>query len=260
MNWYYVQDSDRVGPVDDAELERLAAAGRIQPETLVWNETLPGWTPLHVARPGFPSAPPPTYVETGREGPAVAPLSVCSRCGNAFPPDQLMSFEGKSVCVQCKPLFLARLREGVPEPGRLEYAGLWVRFGAKFVDGLILGASYFLVALLLLPSMTARAGPRRGSPDAFLLPCLIQVAFYGLSAVYYTWFIGRYGATPGKMALKLRVVMADGSPVPYKVAAGRFFSELLSALLLYIGYLLAAFDEEKRTLHDRTCNPRVIRA
>src|SRR5262245_32927131 len=238
MNWYYVQDSDRVGPVDDGELDRLVAAGRIHPETLVWNETLPGWTPLRDARPGSPPPPPTPNFGAPQESPGAAPLSVCSQCGRTFPSDQLMSFEGKPVCVQCKPLFLARLREGVPEPGRLEYAGFGVRLGAKFVDGLILGACYFLLALLLLPSMMARTGPRRGSdPASLFFPCLVQLGFYGLSAVYYIWFVGRYGATPGKMALKLKVVMADGRPVSYKVAAGRFFSELLSAIILYIGYL-----------------------
>jgi uncharacterized RDD family membrane protein YckC len=61
------------------------------------------------------------------------------------------------------------------------------------------------------------------------------------------------------MALKLRVVRADGSPVGYGLAAGRYLSKILSALILLIGYIMAAFDEQKRALHDRICDTRVVR-
>ena len=34
---------------------------------------------------------------------------------------------------------------------------------------------------------------------------------------------------------------------------------MLSGLLLNIGYLIAAFDEEKRAMHDHMCDTRVIK-
>jgi uncharacterized RDD family membrane protein YckC len=30
-------------------------------------------------------------------------------------------------------------------------------------------------------------------------------------------------------------------------------------MILLIGYIMAAFDEEKRALHDRICSTRVVR-
>jgi uncharacterized RDD family membrane protein YckC len=260
MHWYYLQDSNRVGPVDEAQFEQLVAAGTIQPETLVWNERLTEWTTLREVRPAAGAAVP----ASGAGHPAAEAaesLATCSQCGNAFSRDLLMPFEGKMVCVNCKPSFLARLREGVPVAGRLAYAGFWPRFGAKFLDGLIMAVVYFILALLLLPSLMPRMTGRTSPADAsyFLGSCLIQLAFYGLGAVYYVLFVGRYGATPGKMALKLKIVKADGSPVSYALALGRFFAEILSALILYVGYIMAAFDEEKRALHDRICNTRVVR-
>ena len=75
----------------------------------------------------------------------------------------------------------------------------------------------------------------------------------------WSGFIGRYGATLGKMALGLRVVTSEGAPVTYARALGRYFAKLLSAFLCGIGYLLAAFDEQKRALHDRICDTRVVR-
>lgn len=40
MLWYYAQNNERKGPVDDAEIRRLAAAGILHPEDLVWNQTM----------------------------------------------------------------------------------------------------------------------------------------------------------------------------------------------------------------------------
>jgi hypothetical protein len=38
MQWYYVSGGQAVGPVNEAELQRLAAQGIIVPATLVWHE------------------------------------------------------------------------------------------------------------------------------------------------------------------------------------------------------------------------------
>jgi uncharacterized RDD family membrane protein YckC len=82
---------------------------------------------------------------------------------------------------------------------------------------------------------------------------------FALQIAYSVWMHGKFGATVGKMACGLRLVRANGTPVSYGLATGRFFAEFLSALLIYIGYIMAGFDEEKRTLHDRICNTRVIK-
>jgi hypothetical protein len=42
------------------------------------------------------------------------------------------------------------------------------------------------------------------------------------------------------------------------LSVGRYFAKMLSSLTLLIGYIIAAFDEEKRSLHDRICNTRVV--
>ena len=62
------------------------------------------------------------------------------------------------------------------------------------------------------------------------------------------------------MACKLEVIRADGEPMTYGRGAARYLGEVLSKLTLGIGYLLVLFDEkEKRALHDRICDTRVVR-
>ncbi|MGD9371632.1 MAG: RDD family protein, partial [Desulfobacterales bacterium] len=90
------------------------------------------------------------------------------------------------------------------------------------------------------------------------IPVLILLQ-YAIPAAYDTWFVGKYGATPGKMACKLKVVVADRSRVSFLRAFGRHFAKWLSSMILLIGFIMAAFDDEKRTLHDRVCETRVIR-
>jgi len=164
------------------------------------------------------------------------------------------------ICAACKPAYVQRLRQGVGRPGTLRYGGFWLRGLAQFVDGLILvvpGIVLFFVAFLPLLS-TIDQGEEAVAVVA-LYANLIELVGILLSLAYTVFFWGRYGATPGKMVCGLRVVRPDGSRITYLRALARYFANLLSQVLLYVGYLMAAFDREKRSLHDRLCDTRVIR-
>jgi uncharacterized RDD family membrane protein YckC len=60
------------------------------------------------------------------------------------------------------------------------------------------------------------------------------------------------------MVCKIHIVTGSGEKVTYARATGRVFAEMLSGLICNIGYLIAAFDSEKRALHDHICNTRVV--
>jgi uncharacterized RDD family membrane protein YckC len=61
------------------------------------------------------------------------------------------------------------------------------------------------------------------------------------------------------MACRLKVVTPEGNPISYGRALGRALASILSGMICAIGYIMAAFDEEKRSLHDRICNTRVVK-
>jgi uncharacterized RDD family membrane protein YckC len=174
----------------------------------------------------------------------------CSECGMVYFDDELIQFGDALVCGKCKPLFVQKLKEGVTVAGEMVYAGFWIRLGAKFIDGIILGIAGF--ALGFLGSFIVR--------HAVVATVLENVLSFALSVAYATYFTGAYSATPGKMACGLKVVRSDGEKVNYARACGRVFAEFVSSLTLTIGYIMAAFDEEKRALHDRICDTRVIKA
>ncbi len=62
------------------------------------------------------------------------------------------------------------------------------------------------------------------------------------------------------MALRIKVIRASGEDVSY----GRAFlrevpGKFLSGILLGIGYLMVAFDDQKQGLHDRIADTYVIK-
>lgn len=77
------------------------------------------------------------------------------------------------------------------------------------------------------------------------------------------WSMGfestRWHATPGKHALDLVVVSADGKPLTTGHALQRFLAASLSWLTLNVGHAMAALPPKHLTLHDRISDTRVLR-
>jgi uncharacterized RDD family membrane protein YckC len=189
---------------------------------------------------------------------AVTGEAVCQECGKSFSPSDMMRYGNLWVCAGCKPVFVQKLKEGHSMPGVMEYAGFWIRFGAKLIDGVILGV--VTLAIGMTGGFLTSGGGTVDLGGLILFQVVLVFFQYVVAAVYATWFVGKYDATPGKMVCKLRVVTEDGGKVSYARACGRHFAEYLSGMILAIGYLMAAFDQERRTLHDRICSTRVVRA
>ncbi|MGL9757538.1 MAG: RDD family protein [Wolbachia sp.] len=77
------------------------------------------------------------------------------------------------------------------------------------------------------------------------------------SYVAYMWI--RFGATPGKLLLGLRVVNAQTfEKLTLKQAIKRFFSFILSTAPLFLGFIWASFDKRCQTWHDKIANTVVV--
>jgi uncharacterized RDD family membrane protein YckC len=249
MSWYYAENNERRGPVEDAAFQSLVTAGTIKSDTLVWREGMAEWQPYSQMATAASAVSAPVASPLAAGGVVNSSAAACSQCGRLFPADDMVSYEGSYICAECKPLFFQKIKEGASVPGQREYAGFWIRFGAKFVDGIILNIINQMLGLII----------RLAVKDVQVAAIATAVLGLGVQAAYVIYFIGKNGATPGKMACKLEVIRADGSPMTYGRATGRFFAEFLSGLTIGIGYIMAAFDEEKRALHDRICDTRVVR-
>ena len=253
MEWFYATSKDPIGPISEEEFQNLAKQGKITPKTLVWNSTMTDWKPYSDVFGG-------SAEQTAESAAAPVPVSegtACSECGRTFPRDDMIRFGESWVCGGCKSVFVQKLKEGVNVAGAWEYGGFWIRFGAKIIDGIAIGVIQWCISFAIGIVVGVSSSPTPGGMTTFVI--MSNIFNIGIAATYTTWFLGRFAATPGKMALGLKVIMADGDKVSYMRAFGRHFSEILSGILLCIGYLMAAFDDEKRTLHDRICDTRVVK-
>lgn len=145
------------------------------------------------------------------------------------------------------------------------YGGFWKRFGALIIDGILL----FVIAMILGLVLPVHAS---------------QWVMFAVSAGYYIFMHGQYGATCGKMALNMRVRKRDGSDIDFAIAAMRYSPFLVFGLgtlflqppagvapgpvasmwgLVQLLFLIASViilvaNAQKRTIHDMLAGTVVV--
>ena len=268
MKWYYAEGGKQIGPVEESALDDLVRQGVVRDDTLVWREGMAAWQ-RHAAVRGSsnpsPAAPPIVPAASMAASAAVpgGEVRYCSECGRAVPASQLTSYGDVSVCAQCQPAYSQRMT------GRRHFGGFWIRFLAVIIDAIIIAIVSTIIRLPLTLMGIGVVGSgfgRNPDPNQVLaalpaLMSLIGLSFLinmGLTLAYDVYFLTTKGATPGKMALGLKVTRADGGPISAGLAIGRYFAKFLSSITLCIGFIIAAFDGEKRSLHDHICGTRVV--
>lgn len=189
-------------------------------------------------------------------------LVYCSQCGRGCTPAEVVVLGGAPLCAHCKPIYLRKLQDGAL-PGAMRYKGFWIRALELLVDGLLLDAVCFPVLLaVMVPVFRAAVAGQQMTVTAMgnfsREIILFDSIFFVLFIVYNTLMLGRFGATVGDMVIGAVVVRPEGGRISYAQALGRTLMKEVSGLILCIGYLIAAFDEQKRTLHDRVAGTVVI--
>jgi len=211
MSWHYSHEGKQIGPISEAEFEASVKSGVIHGDTLVWKEGFPEWTKY-------------SEISLGAGGVALASVARCVECGGEFSQDEMVNFAGAWVCAACKPQYVQKIREGVNVGGDVVYAGFWVRVGAKILDTILMqiisSALGFVIGLVV-----------KGNEVAAIVGALLG---FVIGLAYPVFFLGKFGATVGKMAVKVKVVRSSGEPISYARALGRTFAEILSGLLVGI--------------------------
>lgn len=138
------------------------------------------------------------------------------------------------------------------QPSSRERAGFWRRFAAALIDGLA----------LLVVGEVLRAIGIGGSTHGSSVHI---VGGYGsgllVSLVYFTYFHGRTGQTPGDAALGIKVVDLRGGatePIGYGRAAVRWVISIVSVIPIGLGYFWMLWDSEKQTWHDKAAGSVVV--
>lgn len=267
MQWYYVANGQRQGPIAQDEFERLVANRSIANETLVWREGMPEWQPYGSVAPVAVAADAGTSADADE-------TQVCAVSGKRRPVREMIQYDGKWISAEHRDEYFQRMREGLSQPGvsgvpgPYGFGGFWRRLCALLIDAIVLGVvnqiiSFFIMLAFGMPY--AFGGPKMQPGETemlgqmFLVIALIQIVGLALALTYEIAFIRKFDATPGKMAMGVKLLRSDGGKLSIGRIIGRYFAKILSGIILMIGYIMAGFDEEKRALHDRICDTRVVK-
>lgn len=143
------------------------------------------------------------------------------------------------------------------------FAGFWIRLLAFIIDVVILGIIGWVFNNVW--SLASGAGwMSGGAADPFTevtgASWLVgSIVMFLVIVAYLICFWGWRSQTPGKMALRIKIVRSDGSDIGWGIAVFRFLSYIISFLLAFIGYIWVAFDVNKQGLHDKIADTYVIR-
>ena len=145
-------------------------------------------------------------------------------------------------------------REAAEGPARtadVRYASWGSRVGAYLLDVLIIA-----VPLIVVIGVAAAI-------DLWALVGIAYVATFVVPFVYFTYFHGASGQTPGKRAVGIRVVGDEtGRSIGYGRAFGRYAITVVFSFFfvpLILDYLWPLWDSKNQALHDKVVGSVVVR-
>jgi uncharacterized RDD family membrane protein YckC len=251
--WYYSDyERNRHGPVGDRDMAELHANGQLDPGTLVWREGLPQWQPWRtlageVAGGDVPSLASASFATASADAPAHAgadPYAVAEPRSPYTPPSAPLLRDNE-----------------IHLGGEVVYAGFWKRVAAYFIDVVVISLLGAVIGAAIGGLMGAAfgVGDGLGKGGISAIQRVVQLVTLVLTACYYGWFYASVQqATPGKMAIGIKVVRTDGDGCGFWRGFARYFAMIPSGLILGIGFLMAGFTERKRALHDMICDTVVV--
>jgi uncharacterized RDD family membrane protein YckC len=137
------------------------------------------------------------------------------------------------------------------------YAGFWLRFAAWGIDLFLSCATMIPVALIGAIPYLFFTNEAEGDPNEIMRSISsAYTAVYVFAVMTASWFYfivfecSKLQATPGKLALGLRVTDEQGRRITFLRSVSRTVSKILSGAMLMAGYILAGVTPRKQALHD----------
>ncbi|AND70546.1 hypothetical protein ATSB10_30920 [Dyella thiooxydans] len=233
MEIWIGRNGERHGPYKEADVRQWLRSGQVAGDDLGWYDGLADWQPLASL---FPDE--------------------LNQATSATPP----------------PFSAAPLPEQATTVALEDYAGFWKRFAAYIVDSLVL----YIPNKLIMTAMGAEAAQEQlsnaiqgatGNAEAILHA---YSQFYGaigpasLVTFVVAWLYfalcesSSWQATLGKMALSIRVTDLHGARISLPRALGRYPAKMLSAIILFFGFMMAGWTQRKQALHDMIAGTLVL--
>lgn len=133
------------------------------------------------------------------------------------------------------------------------YAGFGQRFVAYIVDAILVGLLSGVIGFVL-----GMIGGAAGLQTA-MIGIIAQIVGIVIAVAYYAGLESSdKQATLGKQMMGIKVTDLSGRRISFGQGVGRFFGKIVSALILFIGFIMAAFTAKKQGLHDMMAGTLVM--
>ncbi len=138
------------------------------------------------------------------------------------------------------------------------YAGFFSRLAAYVLDSILVSIGLCIVKLPVWFVKLAVGDSALFRPVLFEYT-IFDILYYLLTVAYFVLMTYYCGATVGKYLMKLRVVDVEGRKLSFmSVLLRETVGRYLSALIIYIGYIIVGVDNRKQGLHDKIADTCVI--
>jgi len=125
---------------------------------------------------------------------------------------------------------------------------------AFFIDEILLS---FVLIIALWDSFVQATS----TEEMILLTNSFVLEFMIMKIIYQSFFVMQYGATLGKLAMKIRVIEIKTLNNPnVLVALNRGIIRVISEMLLYLGFLWGILNPARQTWHDLSAKTLVVNA
>ncbi|RNI26287.1 RDD family protein [Rufibacter latericius] len=139
------------------------------------------------------------------------------------------------------------------------YAGFWIRFVAVIIDGFVLMIPNWIISTVLIGGTAVATDA--ANPFAIIAAMSTSIAITSILQILYKSIMesSSWQATLGKRALNLKVTDEHGQRISFGRSLGRSFASILSTMVMFIGYIMAAFSSRKQALHDKIASTLVVK-
>jgi len=116
-----------------------------------------------------------------------------------------------------------------------------------------------LLSLILIIALWDRFSQSMSLEETIILTNTFVLEYMMMKVIYQAFFVMHYGASIGKLTMKIRVIELKtlGNP-NVLVALNRSIFRVISELVFYLGFLWGVLDPSRQAWHDKTAKTLVV--
>ena len=97
--------------------------------------------------------------------------------------------------------------------------------------------------------------------EIIILTNQFVLEYMAMKIIYQAFFLMQYGATLGKLAVKIKVIEIKTLNNPNVISSlNRAIFRVISEMLFYLGFLWGMLDKSRQSWHDKTARTLVVNA